>query len=39
MPGRLGGRSTTVANLKIAFVDVDQNLIGVSGGVLDRRKE
>jgi len=33
MPGRMGHEQTTVKNLKIALVDMDLNVIGVTGAV------
>ncbi len=33
MPGRMGNARVTSANLKVALVDADRNLIGVSGSV------
>jgi large subunit ribosomal protein L3 len=37
MPGRMGGERTTVKNLKIVKVDVENNLIAVRGAVPGRR--
>jgi large subunit ribosomal protein L3 len=33
MPGRMGNERVTVHNLKVAFVDVERNLLGVRGAV------
>lgn len=33
MPGRAGGRRTTINNLKIAFIDPQNNLLAVKGAV------
>ncbi len=38
MAGQLGGDQVTVKNLKIAFVDTENNLIGVTGAVPGPRK-
>lgn len=37
MPGRMGGERTTVKNLKIVKVDVENNLIAVRGAVPGRK--
>jgi large subunit ribosomal protein L3 len=33
MPGQHGNQKTTVMNLKIVFMDVENNILGVSGGI------
>lgn len=33
MPGRMGNERVTVHNLKVAFVDVERNLLGIRGAV------
>ena len=33
MPGRMGNERVTIHNLKVAFVDVERNLLGVRGAV------
>jgi large subunit ribosomal protein L3 len=33
MPGRLGGKTVTVSNLKILKIDVEENLIIVKGAI------
>lgn len=33
MPGRLGGKTVTVLNLKILKIDVEENLIIVKGSI------
>jgi large subunit ribosomal protein L3 len=33
MPGRMGNERVTSANLKVALVDAERNLIGVRGSV------
>ena len=38
MPGRLGGQRKTIANLKVAFIDPEQDLIGILGGIPGPRK-
>lgn len=38
MPGQLGNVQVTVRNLKVAMVDVERNVIGVSGAVPGPRK-
>ncbi len=38
MAGQMGGESSTVKNLTIAYVDVDKNLIGVKGAVPGPKK-
>lgn len=38
MPGRMGDEQVTVKNLKVAYVDVENNLIGLKGAVPGPRK-
>ena len=33
MPGRMGNKRVTSANIKVALVDIERNLLGVSGSV------
>ncbi|MCD6528353.1 50S ribosomal protein L3 [bacterium] len=37
MPGRMGGKRTTVKNLEVVMVDKENNLLGVKGAVPGRR--
>lgn len=38
MAGQMGGESTTVKNLTVAFIDVEKNLIGVKGAIPGPKK-
>jgi large subunit ribosomal protein L3 len=38
MAGQMGAERVTIKNLKIALVDMDRNLIGVTGAVPGPRK-
>jgi large subunit ribosomal protein L3 len=38
MPGQMGHEQVTIKNLKIAMVDTDRNLIGITGAVPGPRK-
>jgi len=38
MPGQMGGENTTVKNLMIAYIDSENNLIGVKGAVPGPKK-
>ena len=37
MPGRMGGKSSTVRNLKVFSVDIEKNLLVLGGPVPGRR--
>ena len=38
MPGRMGHDQVTVKNLRVAYISVEDNLIGVKGAVPGPRK-
>jgi large subunit ribosomal protein L3 len=38
MPGRMGGDQVTVKNLEVAYMDVENNLLGIKGAIPGPRK-